>query len=404
MSRVSYQPSAEILASYADVLVNFALGSGKGVRRGEVVRISCGEEAKPLYLAVRDAVLRAGATYIGDYSPSESARSALELASVAQLSTFHSAYYRGLAAAVDHHVSIRSTTDPHELEGVDPVKLMLVRKTIRPYREWLDHKEAAGRYSWTLALYGTPAMSKEAGLSHEKYWSQIIHACFLDDPNPIARWRQVSRENARIRRRLDRLEAESIHVEGDDIDLRITIGARRRWLGTTGHNIPSFEIFTSPDWRGTEGEIRFNEPLYRYGSLIEGIRLRFVKGRVVEASAARNDDLLQTMLATDEGSCRVGEVSLTDGRMSPITAFMADTLYDENRGGPQGNFHLAIGSAYLDSYSGEVAGLRQRDWARLGFNRSSVHTDIVSTERREVTARLPSGRSKVIYRDGCFAV
>jgi len=281
---------------------------------------------------------------------------------------------------------------------------MLARKTLRPYRDWLDRKEAAGRYSWTLGLYGTPAMAKAARLSHKEYWGQIIEACFLDDADPIARWRGVSRENARIRRRLDRLELVSIHVESDGIDLHVAVGARRRWLGSTGHNIPSFEIFTSPDWRGTEGEISFNEPLYRYGSLIEGISLRFSKGRVVEAAARRNEDLLQTMLATDEGSCRVGEISLTDGRMSPITRFMADTLYDENRGGPQGNFHLAVGSAYLDAFADDAAGLSRRDGARLGFNRSSVHTDIVSTARREVTARLPSGRSKVIYRDGRFTV
>ena len=401
---MSYEPPAETLSRYAGVLVGFGLRGGKGVRRGEVVHITGSEEAKPLYVAVRDAVLRAGATYIGNFSPSGATRARLELASVEQLSTFHRAYYRGLAATVDHHVSIRSTADPHELEGVDPAKLMLARKTLSPYRDWLDRKERAGRYSWTLGLYGTAAMAKEAGLSLEEYWREIIAACFLDDPDPIGRWRDVSRENARIRRRLDRLEVESIHVEGDGVDLRITVGAQRRWLGPTGHNIPSFEIFTSPDWRGTEGEIRFNEPLYRYGSLIEGISLRFSKGEVVEASATRNESLLTTMLATDAGSCRLGEISLTDGRLSPITRFMADTLYDENRGGPQGNFHLAVGNAYLEAFTGDPAGRTRREWGTLGFNRSSVHTDIISTARREVTARLASRRSKVIYRDGSFVV
>ena len=71
---------------------------------------------------------------------------------------------------------------------------------------------------------------------------------------------------------------------------------------------------------------------------------------------------------------------------------------------PAFNFHLAVGSAYLDAYSDDPAGVTRRDWARLGFNRSSVHTDIISTARREVTARLPSGRSKVIYRDGSFTI
>ena len=85
------------------------------------------------------------------------------------------------------------------------------------------------------------------------------------------------------------------------------------------------------------------------------------------------------MIASDEGSKRVGEISLTDGRLSRITRFMAETLYDENRGGPQGNFHLALGSAYRQAFTGDIAAQRKRDWKRLGFNESSVHTDIVST-------------------------
>jgi aminopeptidase len=90
--------------------------------------------------------------------------------------------------------------------------------------------------------------------------------------------------------------------------------------------------------------------------------------------------------------------------LSPITRYMGETLYDENRGGPQGNFHLALGNAYKEAFRGDVAAQRRRDWQRLGFNESSVHTDIVSTARRTVTALLPSGRSKVIYEDGRFVV
>ena len=399
-----YHPPAEALERYADVLVRFALGSGRGIAPGDVVLVSAGDEAKPLYVAVRYAILRGGGTTIGNYSPSGAARQALELASLAQLSTFHRAYYRGLAATIDHHVSIVSTDDPFELEGVEPVKLLAGRRTVAPYRRWLAKKEAEGRYSWTLALYGTQAMAKAAGLSLESYWDEIAVACFLEEDDPIARWRETFVEIDRIKRRLDRLEIERLHVEGDGIDLRFTIGPGRRWLGGTGRNIPSFEIFTSPDWRGTEGTVAFTEPLNRYGSLIDGVRLRFERGAVVEATAARSEELLQAMIASDAGSSRVGEISLTDGRLSPITRFMAETLYDENRGGPQGNFHLALGSAYQDAFTGDSAAQTRRDWRRLGFNESSVHTDIVSTARREVTALLPSGRSKRIYADGRFTI
>ena len=368
------------------------------------MQVSAAEDAKPLFVALRNAVLRAGATCIPDYTPTGVARAAVELASLDQLSTFHRAYYRGLAETIDHRLVVRSSSEPRELDGVDPRKLMLERRTARPYKRWIDQKEAEGRFSWTLASYGTPAMAKEARLSYKAYWAQIIEACFLDDPNPIKRWRETFREIDRVKKRLDRLEIESLHVEGEGIDLRIAAGRERRWLGASGHNIPSFEVFISPDFRRTEGTISFTEPLYRYGSLIEGVRLAFERGRLVEATASRNQDLLLAMIASDEGSSRVGEVSLTDGRLSPITRYMAETLYDENRGGPEGNFHLALGSAYKDGYAGDIARQTKRDWRRLGFNESSVHTDIVSTARRQATAHLPGGRTKVIYRDGQFTI
>jgi aminopeptidase len=399
-----YLPPAETLERYAGVLVNFALGSGRGIAPGDVVLLSAGDEAKPLYVALRNAVLRAGGTTIGNYTPSGTAREALELASLEQLSTFHRAYYRGLAATIAHHVSILSTTDTREFEGVDPAKLLAGRRANSPYRRWIGRKEAEGRYSWTLAAYGTQAMAKEARLSLERYWHEITVACFLDDPDPIGRWRETFAEIARIKRRLDRLEIERLHIEGEGVDLRFTIGPGRRWLGGTGRNIPSFEIFTSPDWRGTEGTVAFTEPLHRYGSMIEGVRLRFERGAVVEATATRSEELLRAMIASDEGSRRVGEISLTDGRLSRITRFMAETLYDENRGGPEGNFHLALGSAYHEAFTGDITAQTRRDWARLGFNQSSVHTDIVSTARREVTAVLPGGKTKRIYADGRFSV
>jgi aminopeptidase len=275
---------------------------------------------------------------------------------------------------------------------------------VKPYKAWIDHKEAEGRFSWTLASYGTPAMAKEAKLSLAAYWQQIIDACFLDEANQIERWRQTFREIDRIKKRLDRLEIESLHVEGEGIDLHIGIGPERHWLGATGHNIPSFEVYISPDFRDIEGTVAFTEPLYRYGNLIEGVKLTFEQGSVTEATATHNEDLLRAMIASDEGASRVGEVSLTDGRLSPITRYMADTLFDENRGGPQGNFHLALGNAYKDAFTGDIARQKARDWRRLGFNESTVHTDIVSTARRQATARLPGGKTKVIYRDGQFTL
>jgi aminopeptidase len=403
---MTYIPPQEILQRYASVLIDFALGGGRGVRPGEVVRIVAPESAKPLYAELRKAVWRAGGHVIGSYQPDDEpgmnlSRDFFELAGEEQLDHFPAAYMRGLIDQMDHQVSVIADSDPHALEGVDPARIMRRGEAMRPLLDWRGEKENAGRFSWTLGLYGTPAMAAEAGMGEEEYWEQIVHACFLDQEDPIGRWQEVGRQLDEARSRLDALDIERVHVEGEDVDLWVSIGEQRRWLGGRGRNVPSFELFTSPDWRGTEGWIRFDQPLYRYGNLVKGIRLAFVDGLVTEASAAENERTLTEMIAT-EGANRVGEFSLTDRRFSRITRFMAQTLYDENVGGPFGNTHIALGRSYQDAYAGDPATVSKTDWEQLGFNSSSVHTDIVSTTDRLVTATLRDGSERVIYRDGEF--
>jgi aminopeptidase len=403
---VPYTPPQEILERYASVLVDYALGGGEGVKPGEVVRVTAPESARALYLELCRAVWRAGANVIGGYYPDDEqgmggSKAFFELASEEQLDHFPAHYMRGLVDEMDHQVSVLAEADPHALETVDPARIMRRGVALRELMDWRGEKENEGRFSWTLGLYGTEAMAAEAEMGVEEYWEQIVHACFLDEQDPIARWREVGETLERNRERLDALEIERVHVEGEDADLWVTIGEQRRWLGGRGRNIPSFELFTSPDWRGTEGWIRFNQPLYRYGNLVKGISLRFEDGRVVESSAEQNEVVLKEMIAT-EGADRVGEFSLTDKRLSRITRFMAHTLYDENVGGPFGNTHVALGRSYQDAFDGDPSGVATEEWERLGFNNSSVHTDIVSTADRVVTAQLRGGGEKVIYRDGEF--
>jgi aminopeptidase len=403
---MNYIPPQEILERYASVLVDFALGGGEGIKRGEVVRVTSPESAKPLYEELLKAVWRAGGHVIGGYYPDEEqgmggSKAFYELAGEQQLDHLPARYLRGLIDEMDHQVSVIADSDPHSLESVDPAKIMRRGETLREVMDWRGEKENEGRFSWTLGLYGTPAMAAEAGMSEEEYWEQIVHACFLDEQDPIARWREVGRQLDETREHLDALEIERVHVEGEDVDLWVSIGEQRRWLGGRGRNIPSFELFTSPDWRGTEGWIRFDQPLYRYGNLVKGIRLAFVDGRVSEVSAEENEPVLKEMIAT-EGADRVGEFSLTDKRFSRISRFMAQTLYDENVGGPFGNTHIALGRSYQDAYAGDIASVEPPEWERLGFNNSSVHTDIVSTTDRVVTAQLRGGSERIIYRDGEF--
>ncbi len=399
-----YAPSKEIIEKYADVLINFALGSGKGIKKGDVVHIQVSECAKPMYVALRNTVIRAGGTFISSYIPDDVAREYYELASGKQLKNFHKKYYRGLVDEADHTVFIISETNKHELEGIDPKKIMLKSKSLRPYKDWRNEKENRGKYTWTLAMWGTPAMAKEAKMSQQEYWNQIIKACFLDEGNPIQKWKSVVNEVGRLRKRLNLMKIEKVHVLGEGVDLNVGLGEGRTWLGGSGRNIPSFEVFISPNWRETEGTIEFNQPLYRYGSLIEGIKLKFEKGLITNAIAKKNGSLLKEMIATDEGSNKIGEYSLTDSRLSRITKFMAETLFDENIGGKYGNTHIAIGSAYKDSYPGDPSKVSKATWKKLGYNDSIVHTDVITTTKRTVTATLADKTQLVIYKDGQFTI
>lgn len=403
---MSYQPSSQILEKYAKVLVNFALGGGKGIKKGEIVYLSSPLSALPFYRALRKVILDSGGLIISNLSDdmNGAAKYFYDHASHEQLTAFLDKYFKGLVAQVDHRVAVLADHDVHELDKVDPKKILLVQKSAKPLMQWFDKKENQGRYTWTLALYGTSSMAKEAGMSLEDYWQQIMNATYLDYKDPIAKWRKISSEVARVAKKLSDLKIKKLHIKGHDADLKITVGEKRRWLGGGGRNIPSFEVFTSPDWRGSEGWIRFNQPLYYYGPKVEGIELHFKAGRVVKASAKKRDDLLQVILATDKGASQIGEFSLTDTRLSRITKFMAETLYDENIGGSYGNTHLAVGKSYHDTYAGDVSKMSRVMAKKLGYNESALHVDMISTTDRTVTATLQNGKELVIYKNGQFMV
>ncbi len=406
-----YTPSQKILERYATVLVNFALNSGKGIKKGEVVRVTASEIAKPLYCELQKMILKAGGHMVGNFQPDavegdiNMSRDFYTYAKPEQLDFFPTKLMRGMLDTIDHTITIISETDPKALAGVDAKKIMRRGIAMKPFMDWRNDKENKGKFTWTLALYGTPAMAYEAGLSEEEYWTQIIRACFLDELDPIKKWKETYKQLDIYLKKINALSSsiDTLHVTGADADLTIKLGEKRKWLGGGGRNIPSFEIFTSPDCRGTNGWIRFNQPLYRYGNKIEGIELTFKNGVVTKSSATHNESLLKQMVAT-EGANMVGEFSLTDKRFSRITKNMADTLFDENMGGPFGNTHIALGKSYTDCYTGNVSKFTSAQAKRLGYNDSSVHTDIISTTDRTVTATFKNGSTKVIYKNGEFVI
>ena len=406
---MAYVPNQKILEKYADVLVNFALNSGKGIKKGDTVLVQAGESSRALYVELLKAIWKAGGNVISNYSldtysdSDNTAKFFYENATKEQLQFFPAKYQKGLVDEIDHTIYIISETNKHALKGVDSAKMMMRGKAWKPGMDWKRDKENTGKFTWTLALFGTPAMAKEARLTEKEYWNQIIKACFLDEANPIKKWKEVYKQITTLEKKMNKLPIDKLHVKGADVDLWISLGKNRKWVGGSGRNIPSFELFTSPDWRDTNGWIKFNQPLYRYGNLIEGIELEFKDGKVVKSKARKNEKVLKDMIAT-ENADKIGEFSLTDNRLSRITKFMAETLFDENIGGPQGNTHIALGNSYHDCYLGSPGAITKEEWEELGFNDSSVHTDIISTTERTVTAHLHNGKEKVIYKNGQFII
>ena len=398
-----YQPPKKILNRYAQVLINFALHNGQGLKENEVVFLQVPECAKPILAALRKAVLKSGGHAIIQYLPDNMGREFYQLANKNQLEFFPKKYLKGIVNQADHFVSLIADTDKHELEGISPRTIMNRTKAFAPYKKWQEEKETKGRLTWTLGLYATSAMAREVGLTLKEYWQQIIKACFLDYQQPIKKWQTINQEIIRIKNKLNQLNINSLHIEAKNTDLNIGLGLNRQWVGGSGNNIPSFEIFTSPDFRQTEGKISFNQPLYVFGQLVKGVHLEFKRGEVTKIQAEKGQELLEEMVKVPGGNL-VGEFSLTDGRLSKITQFMGETLYDENRGGKWGNTHIALGSAYKDCFRGKKETLSAKDWLALGFNDSVIHTDIVSTTNRAVTAKLTGGSKKVIYKNGRFII
>lgn len=397
----SYTPPIETLAKYARILVDFALGAGKGIKEGDVVYLQVDLDALPLAQEVFRHIVKRGGQPMVKLVDQTFSQILIGEGTEKQLTFFPEAHMRTLVDTIDHRIYLMAPRDPFYLKDADPRKVMLAGQSLGKLKKWLFDKEDQGGLTWTLCLYGTDGLAREAGLTLEDFWGQISLACFLHDADPVATWQRVNGEVEAMRDRLSALPIDTLHVVSKDTDLIVKIGADRKWLAGSGHNIPSFEIFTSPDWRGTEGHIYFDYPLYHRGNVIKDIRLTFKNGEIIEAKAGQNEALLKQLIAQKNAN-KIGEYSLTDIDFSKINRFMANTLYDENFGGEWGNTHLAVGSSYHEAYTGDRTSVSDEKWAELGFNESPEHTDIMATNDRIVEATLLDGTKKVIYAKGHF--
>ncbi|MGV8059560.1 MAG: aminopeptidase [Smithellaceae bacterium] len=290
------------------------------------------------------------------------------------------------------------------LKDIDPAKIGRAVVSRKPLKDILDRREELRKYSWTLCIVPTDELARQAKMSLKQYTTQVIKGCYLDCDDPVAEWKNIHKEITAIKSWLSSLPVKYFHVESAKTDLRITPGEKRKWAGVSGHNVPSFELFISPDWRGTEGVYFANLPSFRSGNYIQDVRITFAKGQAAGIEARRGEEFVKKQLAMDQGARRLGEFSLTDKRFSRIDRFMAETLFDENFGGKYGNCHVALGSSYSDTYNGNPAKLTTVLKKKLGFNDSALHWDLVNTEQKTVTAYLTNGKKIIIYDNGVFTV
>jgi len=388
---------------YADVLL-WGLSTARSGRekKGDIVLIRYSLPATRLAETLQKKILETGRHPVLRTGPTPVMEKQFYQISTNPQLTFQAPGEKELVEAINGSIFIHAPESITHLSHVDPERIGKAALSRKYLKDILDKRESNGDFGWTLGVFPTDELARHAKISTDEYAKQMARACFIDRKDPVSLWEDVFKNATYLKKRLNSMKVSKFHIESETIDLEITPGERRRWTGVSGHNIPSFELFMSPDWRGTTGVYYADQPSYRNGNYVKGIRLEFKNGNVVDATADEGQAFLKKQLTMDKGASRIGEFSLTDKNFSKINRFMANTLFDENYGGKYGNCHVALGSSYADTFDGDQKKLTRERKEKLGFNDSALHWDIVNTEKKRVTAHLASGIKMVIYENGTF--
>jgi aminopeptidase len=236
----------------------------------------------------------------------------------------------------DAVVRIDAPSNTRALAGIDPA---LIARAARA-RSAIQEARLAGR--WCATLWPTPALAQQASMSEDEYAAFVRGALFLDAPDPVAAWRELSRRQAGLAARL--ADAREIRIEAEGTDLTLRVGGRT-WINSDGRrNMPSGEVFTGPLEDSANGTIRFTVPTSPRGVEVAGVELTFEAGRVVAAHADRGDEYLQAALATDAGARYLGELGIGTNR--GIDRPTGTILFDEKMAG---TVHLALGRSYPET-------------------------------------------------------
>ena len=340
---------------WAHTLVHYCLYA----QRGEMVAIRATPLAAPLMEAVYRELVLVGAYPLPLIELESFEEILLKEGNDNQLSMPHPVLHM-MAEHIDAQLSIGSRSNTKALSGVEPSRLAKRRHAFQNVARVLRRREQSKEYRWASTLYPTAAYAQDAEMSLHDFEEFVFDVCLLNDADPIARWKEVSVQQQRL---VDWLVGHKrVHIVGDGTDLRLSI-EDRVFINSDGkRNFPSGEFFTGPVEDSAEGVIQFDIPASYEGHAIEGVRLMFREGKVIEASASQGQAFLEQMLELDAGARYLGEFAF--GNNPRVYRGIRNTLFDEKMGG---TVHLALGSSYPETG---------------GVNQSALHWDMVCDLRR----------------------
>jgi len=346
------------VTEHAKLIVTYATG----VKKGDQVLIVASDYGLDLASEVYKEAAKLGASPLIVMTPSEVTRAYYEVTPEDYLDIFPKHLYE-LTKASDVVFSIRSDINTKTLGNVNPRKLTRRDKTVRPIQDERLSKR------WCLTQTPTPGFAQDADMSLKEYEDFVYSAILID-------WASQRAQMEKLKKALD--PADKVQIIGEKTNLTMSIKGRNAVVGDATHNVPGGEVFTAPLDDSAEGEIWFDLPGLRYGREIRGVRLKFSEGQVVEYSAETNQDALKSIIETDQGSKRIGELGIGTNR--GIKKFTKNILFDEKIGD---TIHLALGNAYKDCG---------------GINKSAIHWDIIKTMKPGQI--LLDG--KILQKDGKF--
>jgi aminopeptidase len=396
-------------------LAEVAVRAGLGLAPGQQLVMTATLDAVPLARLITEHAYKAGASLVTTlFSDEEAALLRFRHGADAGFDTAASWLYEGMAQAFRNGAARLAITgnDPSLLSKENPENVSranrAMSKAYRPAMELIVRHHI----NWTIVACATPAwaaavfpnLPQDAAVA--RLWEAIFAASRADQPDPVAAWKK---HDANLHASADRLNAKrfsALHFRGPGTDLRVGLADDHLWLGggtTAGNglycipNMPTEEVFTTPHKDRVEGQVTSTKPLSYQGTLIEGISVKFQAGRIVEAHAARGEQVLQRMIETDEGARRLGEVSLVP-HSSPIASsgmLFLNTLFDENAA-----CHIALGQAYSNCFI-DGDSLTPEQLTSRGANSSLIHVDwMIGSNRIDVDGIDAKGKAEPVMRAG----